>query len=168
MRLIHKSALACQATTLAILVRRASRELGDLQFKHAATISNNLGGDPNLILQCYGYGVTTRPFLSVLRLGGIQIPDFVTIHRTIIVPIFNEHGEHVGLHDQFGRWIIQTTSPHVVNPGAAFHSPVEIRNTTPEADSLALERGCCVVVAHGCPTLDLISRLSSLRRVAAA
>jgi hypothetical protein len=165
-KLLHDSAPACQGVPPRNLLARAYRFAEDIEPRHARTIALNLGGSPDLILQA-GYRVVSGTFVAAIRRQNFELPDFVTVRKTLLIPCLNEQGEIVALHDQNGQWLFGSES-HVANPKRAGIVPVRICRTTAEADTLALGENVCAVVAHGQPILDLLSRLNGEKaRVAA-
>ena len=166
MQLLHDPPALCQRVSLSHLAAQAFRVADDIEPRHALMIARNLGGDPNVILEA-GYRLVTGAFLATFRRHDIELPDFVTSRKTIILPCLNERGEIVAIHDEKGQWLLGSAS-HVSNPKRARYSPVRIGRTTSEADTLALAQNVCVVVAHGIPILDLLERVSGEKaRVAA-
>lgn len=158
--------LAPQGVPPKQLLTSAFRLAEDVGPKHAQVIAHNLGGDPDSILEA-GYRVTTGAFVAAIRRHGFELPDFVTVRKTFLIPCLNEQGEIVALHDQNGQWVFDPAY-HVSNPKRASFAPVRICRTTSEADSLAILKNICTVAANGVPILDLLRRLSGERQEAAA
>ncbi len=147
-----------QGPPLGNLLTRAFRLAEDLEPKHARIIAQNLGGDPNFILES-GYRITSSGFLTLLHRHNVEIPSFVRSCKTILLPCRDEHDEIVGLHDELGRWIFGPAA-HVSHPKRATSAPIRICLTISEADSLALAQNVCTIASHGLPISHLLQELN--------
>lgn len=157
---------APQGVPPSTLLSRAFRVAEDLEPQHAQIIARNLGGDADTIFEI-GYRVVSGAFVAAIRRHGFNLPDFVTVRRTFLIPCRDEQGEITALHDQNGEWLFGSTS-HVANPKRAGYESVRICQTTSQADTVALRSNVCTVVAHGLPILGLLTQLSGEKaRVAA-
>jgi hypothetical protein len=166
MKLLHCSPTSCQGVPPSDLLQHACRLGDDVEPRHVNQIARNLGGDPSHLIQL-SYRVVTGAFIAALRRQSYDVPAFVTVRKTIVLPCLNERGEIVGLHDQTGQWLFGPVS-HVANPKRASFEPVRICRSTSEADALALSMNVCVIVAHGQPIIDLMAHLTGTKARAAA
>jgi len=158
MQFLHDPRSSCQVAPPNNLLTGALRLTEDIEPRHARIIAHNLGGDPDLLIQA-GYRLVTGAFAAAFRQQGFELPKFVKVNKTILLPCRNQQGVVAGLHDEQRRWIFGPAS-HVSNPKRATYESIRICRSTSEADSLALSQNVCVVVAHGKPIIDLLQRLS--------